>query len=68
MTSIRVIGTEFREGDEVILAKGSYEGTTGVFLRLRPDINWAEISERNGSIRSHPVEWLAHSTANRGST
>ena len=51
----------FHEGDEVALAKGSYEGTPGVFLKLREDPNWADIEERNGSIRSHPVVCLAHS-------
>jgi hypothetical protein len=34
-----------------------------VFVGLKKDINWADIKERNGSIRSHPVEWLAPSTA-----
>jgi len=53
---------EFREGDEVVLATGSHQGTPGVFLRLRPDASWADIRERDGSIRSHPVVWLAHST------
>lgn len=52
----------FREGDEVVLAKGTYQGTPGVFLRLRDDANWADIKERNGSIRNHPLVWLAHST------
>lgn len=56
------VETPFREGDEVVLAKGTYPGTLGVFVRLRKDVKWAEITERNGSIRSHPVEWLAHST------
>jgi hypothetical protein len=51
----------FREGDEVVLAEGTYQGTPGVFLRLRPDIKWADITERGGRIRSHPVAWLAHS-------
>jgi hypothetical protein len=50
----------FHEGDEVVLAEGTYQGSPGVFLRLRDDIKWADITERNGSIRSHPVEWLAH--------
>ena len=54
-------GTAFREGDEVVRAHGSYQGTLGRFLRLGNDINWAEIVERDGSIRSHPVIWLAHS-------
>ena len=51
----------FREGDEVVLAEGTYEGTPGVFLRLKEDVNWADITERNGRIRSHPVVWLAYS-------
>lgn len=52
----------FREGDEVVLAKGSYQGTLGVFLRLKEDTSWADIRERDGAIRSHPVMWLAHSS------
>lgn len=45
------------------MAEGTYQGTPGVFLRLRPDIKWADITERDGAIRSHPVEWLAHAAA-----
>jgi hypothetical protein len=61
-------GDVFHKGDEVVLAEGTYQGTHGVFLRLKPDAQWADITERNGGIRSHPVEWLAHSTdAIRGS-
>jgi hypothetical protein len=52
---------KFREGDQVVLARGSYQGSLGVFLRLREDTRWADITERNGNIRSHPVEWLSHS-------
>jgi hypothetical protein len=62
MTRNRPVGTPFGEGDEVVLAEGAYQGTVGVFLRLREDINWADITERNGNIRQHPVEWLGHST------
>lgn len=61
MMNTRPAGSGFREGDEVVLADGTYQGTPGVFLRLREDVNWADITERNGSIRSHPVAWLAHS-------
>ena len=61
MLSHRPVRTAFREGDEVVLAEGTYQGTLGVFIRLRKDINWADITERNGSIRSHPVAWLDHS-------
>jgi hypothetical protein len=53
----------FREGDEIVLAAGSHQGTPGIFLRLRADVNWADIAERNGTIRSHPVVWLAHAAA-----
>jgi hypothetical protein len=50
----------FQEGDEVVLAKGTYQGTLGVFVRLRDDVGWADITERNGAVRSHPVAWLGH--------
>jgi len=50
--------TEFKEGDNVVLAEGTYQGTPGVFIRLRQDINWAEILERSGAMRCHPVVWL----------
>jgi hypothetical protein len=52
---------KFREGDRVVLARGSYQGSSGVFLRLREDARWADITERNGNIRSHPLEWPVHS-------
>ncbi|MGA2737072.1 MAG: hypothetical protein ABSG65_06425 [Bryobacteraceae bacterium] len=55
----------FREGDEVQLATGTYQGTLGIFLRLRNDPKWADITERNGLVRSHPVAWLAHAGAIR---
>lgn len=65
MTMIRFVQSqlepahpEFREGDEVVLADGTYQGTVGVFLHLREDINWADIAENNGTVRSHPVAWL----------
>lgn len=61
MMNARVAGSPFREGDSVILAEGTYQGTPGVFLHLRDDVNWADIRERNGSVRGHPVAWLAHS-------
>jgi hypothetical protein len=60
MMSARPVGPAFHEGDEVVLAEGTYQGTPGVFLRLTKDANWADISERNGSIRQHPMAWLAH--------
>jgi hypothetical protein len=56
-------GPAFRKGDEVVLARGTYQGTPGVFLKLTADANWADIKERNGAVRSHPVAWLAHNGA-----
>jgi len=47
--------TAFREGEEVVLAKGLIPGHPWCVCRLKKDINWADIKERNGSIRSHPV-------------
>jgi hypothetical protein len=51
----------FHNGDQVYLAKGSYQGTLGTFLNLRSDPKWADIREPGDSIRAHPVEWLAAS-------
>jgi hypothetical protein len=58
--SNRPARTVFCEGDQVVLAEGAYQGTPGVFVRLKKDANWADITERNGAIRSHPVVWLEH--------
>jgi len=60
MKNDRIDGNAFREGDEVVLDQGSYQGTPGVFVGFQKDINWANIRERDGSLRSHPVAWLAH--------
>jgi hypothetical protein len=60
MVSNRPVSATFRAGDEVVLAEGTYQGTVGVFVRFRKDPHWADISERDGSIRSHPVAWLEH--------
>jgi hypothetical protein len=62
MISNRPAGTVFREGDQVVLAEGTYQGTLGVFVRFGKDVHWADITERDGTIRSHPVAWLDHST------
>jgi len=48
----------FRNGDKVVLAEGPYQGTSGVFLKLRQDVDWAEIEEPKSKIRTHPVRWL----------
>ncbi len=51
----------FHRGDQVCLAKGSYQGTLGTFLNLRSDPKWADIREPGDNIRAHPVEWMAFS-------
>ena len=61
MTSIRPIAPGFQEGEAVVLVKGTYQGPSGVFLHLTDDVNWAEIEESGGAIRSHPLAWLDHS-------
>jgi transcription antitermination factor NusG len=63
MTTTKDVASEFRQGDEVVLAEGEFQGTLGTFLRLKQDPKWADITERNGSVRSHPVKWLTHSTS-----
>jgi hypothetical protein len=60
MTETRLAGAPFLEGDKVVLVAGIHPGTTGVFLRLREDVKWADITESTGKIRSHPLVWLAH--------
>ena len=60
MLDDRIDGETFHEGDMVVLARGTYQGTPGVFVRLQGDVNWAEIRESDGSLWSHPVAWLAH--------
>jgi len=58
MINARCLHPKFHEGDEVVLSEGTYQGTAGVFLQLREDAKWADISESDGTIRSHPVAWL----------
>ncbi len=50
----------FHNGDEVVLVLGTYPGTSGIFLHLTSDVKWADIRERDGKVRSHPLAWLAH--------
>jgi hypothetical protein len=60
MTSIRPIASGFHKGEAVVVARGTYPGTHGVFLHLREDTAWADIQESGGAVRSHPVAWLEH--------
>jgi hypothetical protein len=52
----------FTAGDAVVLANGTYQGTSGTFLRLREDPKWADIAQQDGTTRSHPLAWLTHAT------
>ena len=52
----------FHNGDRVFLARGSYQGTTGIFLNLRDDPKWADVREPDASVRRHPVEWMREDT------
>jgi hypothetical protein len=63
VTNMIINNTAFREGDEVVLERGTYQGTLGVFVRLKIDVKWADITQRNGALWSHPVEWLAHAAS-----
>ena len=58
MLSNTPAGTVFHEGDQVVLAEGTYQGHLGVFVGLKDDVKWADITEPDGSVRSHPVAWL----------
>jgi hypothetical protein len=49
---------KFRAGDEVVMAEGPHKYVRGVFLGLRDDVEWGSVKESNGSVRSHPVEWM----------
>jgi hypothetical protein len=62
-TATALAACAFHEGDQVYLARGSYQGTVGTFLHLRSDPKWADILEPNSSVRAHPVEWMALSAS-----
>lgn len=49
---------KFHPGDHVVLADGPHKFTSGVFLALTDDVEWAAIRQSNGVVNSHPVEWL----------
>lgn len=53
----------FLAGDHVVLTRGGNAGTPGIFLNLREDANWADIRERDGKVKMHPMEWLANGPA-----
>jgi hypothetical protein len=30
----------------------------GIFLNLKEDVEWAAVGEPDGTVSSHPVEWM----------
>ena len=62
MMKYRPADARFSQGD----GRGTYQGTIGVFVCYNTDLNWADIAERNGDVRSHPVAWLDHFTETEG--
>jgi len=56
-------GKNFHAGEAVFLALGTYQGTSGEFVRFCEDRNWAVIKQIDGEVRNHPVAWLGHSPA-----
>ena len=61
MTDIRIAQEPpFRAGDDVFMPEGPCQGTPGVFLALGEDANWAEIRQRGGAVKRHPVIWMRH--------
>jgi hypothetical protein len=64
MNAVAVIDRHrtFRKGDSVVvLYQGLYDGLLGRFVGPRDDRNWANIEERDGSIRAYPVAWMRQS-------
>jgi hypothetical protein len=51
---------KFHAGDHVVLTGGPHKYTRGIFIGLKPDVEWAAVREGNGTINSHPVEWLGN--------
>jgi hypothetical protein len=37
--------------------------SVSLFLRLREDVRWADITQLNADVLSHPVTWLGSATA-----
>jgi hypothetical protein len=52
----------FPQGDQVVMTGGPYWGTSGTFLRLRSDANWADLEEPSGIVRCHPLACISHSS------
>lgn len=66
MTTSATPSRPYTEGEEVVLTENTYldsQGSHALFLRLREDANWADITTRTGAVHSYPVVWLARSGA-----
>jgi hypothetical protein len=49
--STNVAETGFCEGEEIVLAQGTYQDTPDIFVGYSKDTNWTEIQEGGGNIR-----------------
>ena len=56
ITNRSAVSTTFREGDDVVLAEGTYQGTLGVFVRFRQDVTWGPTS-RSAMAASAAIRW-----------
>lgn len=48
----------FRAGNPVVLSQGPHKFVHGKFVHLNQDVEWASIEQSDGTVRSHPVEWM----------
>jgi hypothetical protein len=61
-TADAINNPRFHPGDHVVLAEGPHKYTSGTFLSLREDVEWANIRESTGAVSMHPVEWMREDT------
>ena len=54
-----ITNPKFRAGDEVFMSEGPHKYVHGQFLALKDDVEWGSIKESNGTVSSHPVEWMS---------
>jgi len=49
---------KFHRGDPVVLTHGPHKYDRGIFLSLKEDVEWAAVEAPDGTVSSHPVEWM----------
>jgi len=63
--SDRPVATESAKATKLCWPRAHTRALRVFFVGLTKDANWADIEERSGSVRSHPVAWLDHSNGAR---